>query len=117
MKKIVLALALIASLQVAGAQVKSIPAAKSAFEAAKAAAANPMKAAKVATWLKLGQACMEAYEAPQGSAWVGASKQDLQLIMGNAKPTSVEDVVLEGQAYLKEVYPNCNYYFRDNVLF
>ena len=116
MKKIVLALALIASLQVAGAQVKSIPAAKSAFEAAKAAAANPKKAAKVATWLKLGQACMEAYEAPQGSAWVGASKQDLQLIMGNAKPTSVEDVVLEGQAYLKEVYPNCNYYFRDNVL-
>ena len=116
MKKIVLALALIASLQVAGAQVKSIPAAKSAFEAAKAAAANPKKAAKVATWLKLGQACMEAYEAPQGSAWVGASKQDLQLIMGNAKPTSVEDVVLEGQSYLKEVYPNCNYYFRDNVL-
>ncbi len=116
MKKIALVLALIASLQVAGAQTKSVSAAKSAVDAAAAAAANPKKATKVATWLKLGQACMEAYEAPQGSAWVGASKQDLQLIMGNAKPSAVEDVVLEGQAFSKEVYPNCNYYFRDGVL-
>ena len=116
MKKIAIVLALIASLQVAGAQTKSLPAAKSAVEAATAAAANPKKATKVATWLKLGQACMEAYDAPQGAAWVGASKQDLQLIMGNTKPTSVEDVTLEGQSFLKEVYPNCNYYFRDGVL-
>ena len=116
MKKIALALALIASLQVAGAQVKSVPAAKSAFDAAKAAAANPKKAAKMATWLKLGQACLEAYDAPQGNAWVGATKQDLQLVNGNAKPSSVEDVVIEGQAFMKEVYPNCNYYFRDGVL-
>ena len=36
--------------------------------------------------------------------------------MGNTKPTSVEDVVIEGQAMLKEVYQNCNYYFRDGVL-
>ena len=116
MKKIAIVLALIASLQVAGAQTKSISAAKSAVDAAAAAAANPKKAAKVATWLKLGQACMEAYDAPQGSAWVGATKQDLQLIMGNTKPSSVEDIVLEGQSFLKEVYPNCNYYFRDGVL-
>ena len=116
MKKIFLALALIASLQVAGAQVKSVSAVKSAVAAAKAAADNPKKATKVATWLKLGQAYMEAYEAPQGNAWIGASKQDLQLVNGNAKPTSVEDVVLEGQAFLKEVYPTCNYYFRDGIL-
>ena len=116
MKRIALVLALIASLQVAGAQSKSLSAVKSAVDAATAATANPKKAAKVGTWLKLGQACMEAYDAPQGSAWVGATKQDLQLIMGNSKPSSVEDVVLEGQSFLKEVYPNCNYYFRDNVL-
>ena len=116
MKRIALVLALIASLQVAGAQSKSLSAVKSAVDAATAATANPKKAAKVGTWLKLGQACMEAYDAPQGSAWVGATKQDLQLIMGNSKPSSVEDVVLEGQSFLKEVYPNCNYYFRDGVL-
>ena len=116
MKKIALVLALIASLQVAGAQTKTLSAAKSAVESAAAAADNPKKAAKVGTWLKLGQAYMEAYDAPQGSAWVGATKQDLQLIMANAKPKAVEDVVLEGQSFLKEVYPNCNYYFRDGVL-
>ncbi len=116
MKKIALVLALIASLQVADAQVKSNAAAKSAVESAQAAADNPKKATKVATWMKLGQTLIEAYDAPQGSAWVGATKQDLQLIMGNTKPTSVEDVVIEGQAMSKEVYPNCNYYFRDGVL-
>ena len=116
MKKIVLALALIASLQVAGAQVKSVSAAKAAVAAAKSAAENPKKATKVATWLKLGQAYMEAYEAPQGSAWVGATKQDLQLVNGNQKPKSVEEVVLEGIPMTKEVYADCNYYFRDGVL-
>ena len=40
MKKIAIVLALIASLQVAGAQPKSLPAAKSAVDAAAAAAAN-----------------------------------------------------------------------------
>ena len=116
MKKIAIVLALIASLQVVNAQPKSLSAAKSAVDAATSAAENPKKATKVETWLKLGQACIEAYDAPQGTAWVGATKQDLQLVMANAKPSSVEDVVFEGQAYLKEVYPNCNYYFRDGVL-
>ena len=116
MKKIALALALIASLQVAGTQVKSVSAVKSAVESAKAAAENPKKATKVATWLKLGQAYLEAYDAPQGNAWVGATKQDLQLVNTNAKPTSVEEIVLEGQPMTKEVYPTCNYYFRDGYL-
>ena len=116
MKKIAIVLALVASLQVAGAQVKSVQAARSAAEAAAAAVTNPKKAAKVSNWLKLGQSYLEAYEAPQGNAWVGATKQDLQLVMANAKPTSVEDVVIEGQSFLKEVYPNCDYYFKDGIL-
>ena len=116
MKKIALALALIASMQVAGAQVKSVSAAKSAAESAQAAANNPKKATKVATWLKLGEAYMDAYNAPAGNGWVGASKQDLQLIMAGAKPNSSEEVTIEGQSYVKDSYENADYYFKDGVL-
>lgn len=116
MKKIALALALIVSLQAANAQVKSVSAAKSAAESAQAAANNPKKAAKVATWLKLGEAYMDAYNAPAGNGWVGASKQDLQLIMTGVKPSSSEEVTIEGQSYVKDSYESADYYFKDGVL-
>ena len=116
MKKILIALALIASVQFAGAQeqVKSVSAAKSALEAAQAAAQNPKKNIKMQTWLKLGQSFIDAYNAPMGNAWTGISKTELQLISGNEKPSSVEDVVVGGQQMTKEVYETRNYYFAPN---
>ena len=114
MKKIFLALALLASLQFANAQVKSESAAKSALESAQAAASNAKKATKVATWTKLGQAYIDAYDAPVGNALVGTSKQELALVMGNKKPVSVETVALGGRAYSKEVYESCNHYYDES---
>ena len=55
MKKIALVLALIASLQVADAQVKSNAAAKSAVESAQAADDNPKNATKTGAWMRHGQ--------------------------------------------------------------
>lgn len=114
MKKIALALALIASLQIADAQVKTPSAAKSAAEKAQADAANPKKNTKVATWTKLGQAYIDAYAAPAGNAWVGASKQELALVMGNMKPSKSEVVELNGQQMTKDTYENCNFYYSAN---
>lgn len=115
MKKLFLILALAASVQVASAQqVKSVAAAKSALESAQAATENPKKADKTATWLKYGQALVDAYNAPQGNAWVGASKQELQLVLGNEKPKSSETVTLQGQPWTKEVYAGRNYYYNAN---
>ncbi len=111
MKKIFLALAILASMQFANAQVKSESAAKSALEAAQAAASNAKKATKVATWTKLGQAYLDAYDAPVGNALVGTSKQELALVMGNKKPSSVETVEIGGRAYSKESYESCNHYY------
>ena len=73
MKKILLAIAVLLTVQLADAQVKSPDAAKKAVEAAEAAANDAKKATKVATWLKLATAYMDAYNAPKGSAWLGAS--------------------------------------------
>lgn len=114
MKKIFIALAILASVQVAGAQSKAIVDAKKAVDSAKAAADNPKKAAKAATWVKLGEAYVAAHEAPSGNLWLNATKQELAIVMGNEKPSSSETVILGGEQVTKEVYAEKNLYFRDS---
>ena len=111
MKRILIALALVLSLQVANAQVKSPAAIKKAVEAAEAAAQDAKKNTKPATWLKLAEAYVNAYTNPAGIGWVGASKQELQMLMAGQQPLSVEEAVVGGEAFTKEVYATCNYYF------
>ena len=113
MKRIFLALAVLLTVQLADAQVKSPDAAKKAVEAAEAAAKDPKKATKVATWLKVATTYMDAYNAPKGAAWIGASKQELQLVMGSDKPVSSETVVVGGDTCLKEVYAEKELYFNE----
>ena len=111
MKRILIALAVLLSVQVADAQTKSPEAARKALESAQAASQDAKKATKVATWTKLASAYMDAYNAPAGSVWLGASKQELQLILGNEKPVSTEMVVLGGEELVKETYSNKEFYF------
>lgn len=114
MKRIVIALAVLLTVQFADAQTKSPAEAKKAVDAAVAASQNAKKATKVATWMKLAETYLGAYDAPAGNVMPGASKQELQFMMGNEQPMSKEDVVLGGQPYLKEVYADKNLYFNAN---
>lgn len=116
MKKVFFLLAIAASMQVAGAQnqVKSVAAATSAVEKAAAAAENPKQNTKQATWLKYGQALLDAYAAPSGNAWTGMSQQELALLSGAEKPISSEQVTLNGQPMTKQVYSNKDLYFNQN---
>ncbi len=113
MKKVLMVLALAAAFTAANAQVKSISAAETAVQKAKADAENPKKADKYATWIKYGKALVDAYDAPAGSGWLGASKSEVQLVSNNEKPISVEQVVVAGQNWEKEVYPTRNYYYNE----
>lgn len=109
MKRIFLVLALAASLQVANAQnAKSVAAAKSALEKAAAAAENPKQNTKMATWLKYGQALLDAYAAPAGNVWVGMTEQEMMLLGGAEKPATEEQVILDGQPMRKLSYSNKN---------
>lgn len=117
MKKILLALALLSTLQVASAQqVKSINSAKNAVEKAVAASQDEKKGTKLATWLKLGNAYLDAYNAPMGNGWVGASRQELQIILADDKPVSSEYVEVGGQQMLKDSYATRNYYYNANEM-
>ena len=111
MKRILIALAVLLAVQVADAQVKSPEAAKKAVLAAEEASQNPKKNTKVATWLKLATSYMDAYEAPVGNVLVNSPRVQLQMMMGNEKPTAVEEVVVDGMPFKKEVYSNKNLYF------
>ena len=111
MKRIFIALAVLLAVQVADAQVKTPDAAKNALNKAVAASQDAKKATKVATWLKLATSYMDAYSAPAGAAWIGATKQDLALVMPGVQPLSSAQVDLGGEPCIKEVYEDKEFYF------
>lgn len=114
MKKILLALAMFAAIQVADAQVKSAADVKKSVEAAEAATQNVKKAVKTTTWLKLGQEYVKAYDAPTGNILPGSNKTELTLMMGSEKPVSSEEVTVNNEKYTKDVYADKNLYFNQN---
>lgn len=116
MKKILLTVIALMTLFAANAQneVKSVPAATKSLANAKEAVNNPKKNTKAATWVKYGQALIDAYNAPVGDMFVGMGDQEMQLLGFNEKPVSEESVTLEGVPYTKKVFADKNLYFNAN---
>ena len=117
MKKIFLTLALLASIQIANAQDgKNFETAQKNVEVAQKAADDAKKSTKMATWLKLGQTLMEAYEAPKGVGQIGQTKQELDVLMATIKAKSTKTVTVGGKQLSRKMYPTANYYFGDGKL-
>jgi len=115
MKKLFLAIALFASVQAFDAQAQKSPAAaKSAVEKAAAATENPKQNTKTATWIKYGQALLDAYNLPSANYWVGMSTQELAVIAGSDKPTAEAVVNVGGRQMTKQTYANKDLYFNEN---
>ena len=110
MKRILLALALVASVQVANAQIKSDADIQKAIDKAEATANDAKKGAKPAPWQKLGEAYVKAYTNPTANLSTGIDKQTFSLMAGE-KPSAVETVTLDGQTYEKQVLSRANVYF------
>ena len=113
MKRILLALALVASVQVANAQIKSDADIQKAIDKAEATANDAKKGAKPAPWVKLGQAYVNAYSNPTANISTGIDKQTFALMAGE-KPSAVETVTVDGQPYEKQVLSRANVYFAPN---
>ena len=110
MKRIFLALALVASVQVANAQIKSDADIQKAIEKAEATALDAKKGAKPAPWVKLAEAYVKAYSNPTANLSTGIDKQTFSLMAGE-KPSAVESVTLDGSTYEKQVLSRANVYF------
>ena len=103
MKRILLALALVASVQVANAQIKSDADIQKAIDKAEATANDAKKGAKPAPYVK-------AYTNPSANISTGIDKQTFALMAGE-KPSAVETVTVDGQTYEKQVLSRANVYF------
>ena len=110
MKRILLALALVASVQVANAQIKSDADIQKAIEKAEATANDAKKGAKPAPWVKLGEAYVKAYTNPAANLSTGIDKQTFALMAGE-KPSATEMVTIDGQTYEKQTLSRSNVYF------
>lgn len=114
MKRLFLVLSVLLSIQIAGAQSKATLDAVSNVDKAKEATENPKKATKSATWIKLGDAYVKAYEAPTSNIVVGMSKPELQLLMAGENPVNSSQKVIGQQPYIVEEYQDKILYFDGN---
>ena len=112
MKKLILALALAASMSAAYAQssVKSDADIQKAIDKALANANDAKKGLKAATWMKLGDAYMTAYQNPTAAVAFGMDKTTFSLAAGE-KPSEITVVEVDGQAFEKQVLSRYNAYF------
>jgi len=109
MKKLFVVLALAGSLQVALAQKPAAEMQKNVDKALEATK-DAKKAAKPATWTKLAEAYMAAYNNPTANVTLGIDKATFTM-MNKEKPASTGTVQIEGQTYEKMQYANYDVYF------
>ena len=109
MKKLFVVLALAGSLQVALAQKPAAEMQKNVDKALEATK-DAKKAAKPATWTKLAEAYMAAYNNPTVNVTLGIDKTTFTM-MNKEKPISTSPVQIEGQTYEKMQFANYDAYF------
>ena len=111
MKQILLTVAMLAVAVTAGAQNKDQL--LSNIAKAEVATQNEKKAANPNTWIKYGDAYMDAYNALFGDLWIGATQTDAQFL-GGVKPLSTEQVQIQGAPYTLEHYEYRDLYYNVN---
>ena len=107
MKRILFLLALIATVQVATAQVKP-DAARKALQSAEEAAMNAKKNTQAAVWTKYGEALVNAYEAPTSGILLGGPRTLI-----SEKPSLTQPAEVNGKAMTKLVFADKNVYIDD----
>ena len=81
MRKVLISLLLLLFVAQANAQVKAAADAVKALDKVKAEVANPKKAANPASWVKLGTAFADCYDAPIKGLWQGASQMEAKMLL------------------------------------
>lgn len=115
MKKILLVAALLASATSVFAQKQSeIDGVKAAVAKAVAQTQNEKKAVNPATWMKLGETYLKAYNLPTQNIMLGTTKQELDMMFQEKPIAAPEQVEISGEVFNKLTYANKELFFNQN---
>jgi len=114
MKKSILLISALCVALVAGAQNRD--ALLSKISKAEAASQDAKKAAKVTTWMTLGDAYLSGYQAIRGDVWPGAKQTEVKLVMGSQQVVSSDNVTLNGTQFVVDRYEDKELYYSGSGL-
>lgn len=114
MKKLLISLVLLFAVHSVYAQSKSAADALKVLEKAKSEIENPKKNAAPATWVKLGSAYLECYDAPIKGVWQNASQMEVKMILKDQPIVSSTTEEKNGRTFSVDNYADKSLYYDEN---
>ncbi|MFA6335326.1 MAG: tetratricopeptide repeat protein [Bacteroidales bacterium] len=113
MKNLLIALALLFSVQLV-AQPKEVTDALKAFEKAKKESLDAKKSANPATWIKLAGIYTSIYDAPIKSIWTGATRMEVKLVLKDQRIINTETKKINDQSFSVDSYEDKDLYYGED---
>ena len=114
MRKVLISLLLLLFVAQANAQVKAAADAVKALDKVKAEVANPKKAANPASWVKLGNAFADCYDAPIKGLWQGASQMEAKMLLKDQQILASGQEEKNGRVFSVDQYADKTLYYDEN---
>jgi len=113
MKNLLIALALLFSVQLV-AQPKEVTDALKALEKAKKESLDAKKASNPATWIKLAESYTTIFDAPIKSVWLGASRVELKVLLKDQRILSTENQKIFNTNFSVDKYEDKELYYAED---
>ena len=114
MRKVLISLLMLIFVAQANAQVKATVDAVKALDKAKAEVANPKKATNPASWVKLGTAYADCYDAPIKGIWQGASQMEAKMLLKDHQILASGQEEKNGRVFSVDQYADKTLYYDEN---
>ena len=114
MRKVLISLLLLLFVAQANAQVKAAADAVKALDKVKAEVANPKKAVNPASWVKLGTAFADCYDAPIKGLWQGASQMEAKMLLKDQQILASGQEEKNGRVFSVDQYADKTLYYDEN---
>lgn len=116
MKKLIISLVLSLFVVSGYSQTKAVTDAVKALDKAKAEVENPKKASSPVSWVKLGAAYTECYDAPISGIWQGAGQVEVKLVLKDQPILSSGEEEKGGKVLAVDHYADKDLYYEGGVL-
>ncbi len=114
MRKVFISLVLLMFVAQINAQTKASVDAAKVLDKAKLEVENPKKASNPASWVKLGTAYADCYDAPIQGLWQGASQMEAKMLLKDQQIISSAQEEINGNVYNVDQYEDKAIYYDAN---